>query len=140
MPPAIATIMTTRVATVHMDDSLRIIAEIFENARFHHLLVVEGKELCGIISDRDLLKASSPFLNTVNEQARDLALMNRKAHQIMTRNLVTVTPETSIEDAARLLVQSGVSCLPVVTVDGNLAGILSWKDLFKAFVSGLETL
>jgi acetoin utilization protein AcuB len=66
--------------------------------------------------------------------------MNRKAHQIMTRTLVTATPETSIEDAARLLVQNGVSCLPVVAVDGSLAGILSWKDLFKAFVSGLKTL
>ena len=50
-------IMTTRVATVSMDDRLSVIKEIFEQAHFRHLLVVEEEELVGVISDRDLLRA-----------------------------------------------------------------------------------
>ncbi|MGL4889516.1 MAG: CBS domain-containing protein, partial [Aeromonas veronii] len=50
-------IMTTRVATVSMDDRLSVIKDIFEQAHFRHLLVLEEGELVGVISDRDLFRA-----------------------------------------------------------------------------------
>jgi len=84
-------IMTNRVATVEMDDSLRIIHGIFCYAKFHHLLVVDNHKLVGVISDRDLLKANSPFLGTPAERPQDTARLSRKAHQIMTRDPVTVS-------------------------------------------------
>ena len=115
----IGSIMTRDVVTVDMDESLRVIGEIFAAKRFHHLLVLEEDQLRGVISDRDLLKASSPFLHTLTEQLRDVAILNKRAHQIMSRQPVTIAPETNLADAVRLLLQEDVSCLPVLSVCGD---------------------
>ena len=130
--------MTKRVVTVEMDDSLEVISEIFANVRFHHILVVEKNKLIGVISDRDLLNASSPFLNTLSEQSRDVNTLRIKAHQIMSRKLVTVTKEASLEDAVRLLLRKNVSCLPVTSPDGRLDGIVTWKDLIKVYLQDFD--
>jgi acetoin utilization protein AcuB len=125
--------MTKQVVTVDMDDSLKTINEIFDNVRFHHLLVVEDNELCGIISDRDILRASSPFLDTLSEQNRDIAILRKRAHQIMSRNPITITKEASTEDAVRLMLQKNISCLPVISSYGQIEGIVTWKDLLTAY-------
>jgi len=134
----IDSIMIKRVVTVEMDDSLRVIGEIFANVKFHHLLVVEKNKLLGVISDRDLLKTSSPFLNTLSEQIRDVNTLRIRAHQIMSRKLVTVTKKDSVEDAVRLLLRKNVSCLPVISPNGQIEGIVTWKDLIKGYLQGLD--
>lgn len=125
--------MTNEVVTVGMDDFLSTICGIFDKLRFHHLLVVEDDELRGVISDRDVLKASSPFLNTLSEQNRDVAILRKRAHQIMTRKPITITKEATSEDAVRLMLRETVSCLPVISSDGKIEGILTWKDLLNAY-------
>jgi acetoin utilization protein AcuB len=128
-------IMSRRVVTVSMDDTLAKAQALFNEFRFHHLLVVERERLVGVISDRDLLKASSPFTGTMNETARDLATLNKPLHQIMNRALITVDRGTSIDYAARLLIDKRISCLPIVTDDGKIEGIVSWRDLLKAYAA-----
>jgi len=128
----IADIMTKGVCTVQMDDFVRYVKSLFEEHEFHHLLVVDGGILQGVISDRDLLKNLSPFCDTPCEQNRDLAILNKRAHQIMSRNPITVTPETSVKNAFELLIEKRISCLPVVTESGRVAGIVTWKDLIRA--------
>jgi acetoin utilization protein AcuB len=125
--------MTEEVVTVNMDDFLKTICGIFDNKRFHHLLVVEDDELCGVISDRDVLKASSPFLNTLSEQNRDAAVLRKRAHQIMSRKPITITKEASSEDAVQLMLRENISCLPVVSSDGQIEGIITRKDLLNAY-------
>ena len=129
----LSSIMTKEVVTVDMDTSLETVYGIFDDKRFHHLLVVEDDELCGVISDRDLLKALSPFLNTLAEQDRDLSTLKKRAHQIMSRKLITITKEASSEDAARLMLRENISCLPVISSDGQIEGIVTWKDLLNAY-------
>jgi acetoin utilization protein AcuB len=130
----IGDIMTQRVITVDIDDPLRKIREILLKVKFHHLMVVEDKKLVGIISDRDLLKSLSPFLGTPSESPRDLAVLNKRAHQIMSRRPITALRSTRIEEAARLLLDRNISCLPVVSDDGSLEGIVTWKDLLRSFL------
>lgn len=127
----VQSIMTAPVATVSLDDSLSTVKEIFDNVHFHHLLVVEDGALFGIISDRDLLKEISPNIGKAAESAGDLATLNKKVHQVMTRKPVSVAPETSIENAIGLFRESGVSCMPVVDEENRPVGILSWRDVFK---------
>lgn len=123
-------IMTTRVATVSMDDRLGVIKAIFEQAHFRHLLVLEDDVLVGVISNRDLLRALSPYLDTDAEMNRDTETLNRRAHQIMSRQPITISPDSSLPEAAAIMLEQHVSCLPVLE-NGALVGIVSWKDLLR---------
>ena len=126
--------MTSRVVTIEMDDSLQVIQEVFRKVKFHHLVVVDEGKIVGIISDRDFFKAISPFVNTISETVRDRATLEKRAHQIMSRNPLTVPKTCLIEHAAQTMLKRGVSCLPVTNADGMVKGILTWKDIFKAFL------
>ncbi len=128
-------IMTLGAATIGMDDDVRRVKDLFEEHGFHHLLVIERGRLVGVVSDRDLLRNLSPFIDKLAERPRDLATLNRRVHQIMTRKPVTVSPEMSVETAAHMMLEQHVSCLPVVTEDGNVVGIVSSRDLLSSMRS-----
>jgi acetoin utilization protein AcuB len=130
----VSDIMTARVVTVEMDDPLRVVKEIFDSTKFHHLLVVnEAKKLYGVVSDRDLLRALSPYIGTNVETARDIATLNKRVHQIMSRKPITLGREASIEDAIELFLASRISCIPVIDHDFRPVGIVSWRDILKTF-------
>ena len=126
-------VMTKKVITIDMDTQLLTICNIFKQKKFHHLLVIENNELVGVISDRDVLKAISPFIGTLAEQNRDLFTLKKKAHQIMSRKPFTISKEISMEEAANLMIQNNISCLPVISFDGKIEGIVTWKDLIKVY-------
>jgi len=128
-------LMTTKVVSVHMDDPLSVVKEIFDHTHFHHLVVIENDRLMGILSDRDLFKALSPNLGTAGETSRDTATLNKRVHQVMTRKPVTISQAADTYEAVSLYNATGVSCLPVVDNEGKVVGILSWRDLFRALES-----
>jgi len=128
-------IMSKTVVTVEMDDSLRMVKEIFDNTHFHHLLVVESGKLFGVISDRDLLKALSPNIGTTAETTRDAASLNKRVHQVMTRKPVTLEQNAGIFDAIELFTNHNISCIPVVDDGCKPIGIISWRDILKALES-----
>ncbi|QFI54021.1 CBS domain-containing protein [Aeromonas simiae] len=130
----VADIMTTRLATIAMDDRLETIKEIFDQAPFRHLLVVEEGELVGVLTDTDLFQALSPYLGSQTEQLRDVQTLHKRAHQVMTRHPITVSPRMSLQAAASLMLDKGVSCLPVLD-NGELVGIVTWKDLLRACIN-----
>ena len=131
-------IMTKQVTIVLLDDSLEKVREIFNHNSFHHLLVVHEGKLVGVISDRDLLKEISPFLDTIIEQRRDLDHMNKRVHAFMSRDLVTIDKRSTIRTAAKLLMAKRVSCLPVVTPKKYVEGIITWKDILHYLVLGIK--
>ena len=134
---ALGKIMTARVVTVEMDDRLEAVKEIFDTMNFHHLLVVdEHKTLSGVLSDRDLLRALSPYVGSAAETARDLATLNKRVHQIMTRQPITLRPESAISEAVNLLLTNRISCIPIVDGEFKPVGIVSWRDLLRALVPG----
>ncbi len=126
----ISDIMSSRVVTIEMDDRLTLVKEIFDNAPFHHLVVVDEGELMGILSERDFLRAISPNLG-LNETTRDRETLQKRVHQVMSRNPVTVASHLNINDATTLLLEHEVGCLPVLE-NNQLIGIVTWKDLLKA--------
>jgi acetoin utilization protein AcuB len=125
-------IMSRSVVTVAMDDPLSRIKEAFDRHGFHHLLVVDAGQLVGVISDRDLLKSLSPHLGTAAETTRDLATLNKRAHRIMSRQLITLREDASIHEAIEKLSGGKISCLPVVDAANHPVGIVSWRDVVKA--------
>lgn len=123
--------MTVRIVTVAMDDSLKMVKDVFDNVSFHHLLVVEAGKLSGVISDRDFLRAISPKLGTVAETAADVADLNKRVHQIMTREPVTLSVDAEIDEAISVFNRNRISCIPVVNEEGKPVGIVSWRDIMK---------
>jgi len=125
----IADIMTRRTITVEMDDSLSLVRDLFEDKRFHHLLVLDHGRLVGVLSDRDLLRNISPFVGKFSERSQDAACLRRRVHQIMTRRLVCISHDESVEEGARRMLTHGVACLPVVDHAQRCVGIITWHDL-----------
>lgn len=125
------TIMTRHVVTVRMDTELREIRELFDRYKFHHLLVSDHCKIVGIISDRDLLRNISPFIGKASERTIDSASLRIKAHQIMTRSLISAHPGMRAGDAALLMMNNRVSCLPVLDPNGAYLGIVTMRDLLR---------
>ncbi|WP_300671600.1 CBS domain-containing protein [Desulfoluna sp.] len=124
-------IMSKRIVTIEMDDTLRVVRDIFSNVKFHHLLVVEHSRLYGILSDRDLLKALSPNLETAAETLKDRATLNKKVHQIMSREPITLPEKAGVRDAIRLFNTETITCIPIVDEENRPVGIISWRDIIK---------
>ena len=124
-------IMTKRVVTIEMDDKLSVVKDIFDNSKFHHLLVIEEEKLFGVVSDRDLLKALSPNLGTMTETYKDAATLQKRVHQIMTRKPITLPATATVKDAVNLFNTHRISCIPIVDKDFRPVGIVSWRDIMK---------
>lgn len=128
----ISDIMSTDVVTVDVDTPLLEVREGLEVHGIHHLLVIsKTKRLAGIISDRELLHAISPFLDTLAEKQRDVETLKKPAHQIMTRKAISVNTRCTVNEAARIILEEGISCLVVVNGKGAIAGIVTWRDLMR---------
>lgn len=131
-------IMTESVHTVAPTITLGELRKVFADVSYHHLLVVEHNRLVGVISDRDVLRMSSPALDGGFDgdemSPQDQALLQRQAVDFMATRLVTARPDTLIDTAAILLLENNISCLPVVGEQTTVAGIVTWKDMLKYYV------
>jgi len=128
--------MSKKVVTVEMNDPISKVKDIFEETQFHHLLVVEKRKLLGVISDRDLLKSISPNVDTLAATTKDLATLNKRVHQIMTRKPIFLYETATVLDAIEVFNQNKISCIPIVNGEDQPTGILSWRDIMQALVKG----
>ncbi len=138
MAVAVKQIMTRNVITVDMDATLRTIRDIFEQHHFHHMLVVDEGKLVGVISDRDLLEHLSPFVGRFGERRQDAASLQRKAHQVMSRHVVSVDDEASIIEAGKVMLDENISCLPIIGSHGGPIGLITWRDLLLWSLTELQ--
>ena len=98
--------MSRDVVTIAMDETLQAASELFTRHGFHHLIVVERDKAVGVVSDGDFLRNVSPFLNlSLAQRSQDLATLNRRIRQIMTRQLISVHPSMPAADAARMMIE-----------------------------------
>ena len=124
--------MTRNPKTVTPDDPLSLAAGILREHRFHHLPVVEGGRLVGILSDADLRNASFAAIPAQGGPAR-----NRPVREVMRTEVWSVTPDDSVEDALLILTREKFGALPVLSGD-RLVGIITRADLLNAFVDLLD--
>ncbi|AEF56047.1 CBS domain-containing protein [Marinomonas posidonica] len=122
-------IMVSNVICVDMDERVPEVKNLLQQHGFHHLPVTENDRLVGIISDRDILRLVSPFIDSVSEQARDIDTLNRAAHQIMTRQPIRVKADTPVTEILTWLKKVDISCVPVVDEEDHVIGIITWRDL-----------
>jgi acetoin utilization protein AcuB len=110
--------MTTNPVIITGDITVKQALEVIETRHVHHLPVVSDRgALVGIITERDLLRAQG----------------DEAVEQVMIRDVITVTEYTPLENAARIMVDHKIGCLPVMR-DGKLVGIITQTDLFSIFL------
>jgi acetoin utilization protein AcuB len=122
-------IMTKKVVTVSPNDTLRQADQLLMQGRFRHLPVVENQRLVGIISDRDI---RVPIFLKPEANATQL-LEERRVEQIMKSPVITVSPGTAVEQAAGIMYEKKIGCLPV-TENDHLLGIITESDIFRVFI------
>jgi CBS domain-containing protein len=128
-------IMNRDMVTVDKHASLRMARRILDQYRIRHLLVVEGKRLVGIVTDRDLRQAAPSSKSPLTISERQEFMDELKVLEVMSRKLITASSTTTIREAAKVMVSDKIGCLPVV--DGNqLVGIVTQADLLEMLVRG----
>lgn len=136
-PRTVADVMTREVVVLREEDALAEVAADMERYRFRHLPVVDGRTLVGIVSQRDLLR----FTVSQLEHGPAAADKERRIEEstfvarVMTRDPVTVLPETPIAVAAKKLMDGRFHSLPVVDANNELVGIVTDHDLLKVLAA-----
>lgn len=119
--------------TVGPDDSFRHAMNLIRQRGIRHLPVVEGGRLVGIVTDRDIRQASPSSATSLEMHELHYLLEKLKVRDVMTANVITVTPETSIDEAARLMLQHRIGSLPVLR-GKDVVGIITETDMLQALV------
>lgn len=125
--------MTRDVLTVGVEDPIRKVWELMEDKSLRRFPVMAQRRLVGIITDRDLRNATASSVVLMEKKYHDYLLDNVKVESVMTPNPRTVTPDTSLRDAARIILEMKVGGLPVLEGD-DLAGMITETDLIKALI------
>ena len=126
--------MTPRPITVTEDIGVDKALRLMHDESIRRLPVVDkhGK-LVGIVSELDLLKVSPSPATTLSIYEIPYLLSKIKMHDLMTKEVITVTEDTTLEEAARIMADNKIGGLPVVR-DDKLVGIITETDLFKTFL------
>ncbi len=120
--------MTSPAKSISHDARLLDAALALRNTGFRHLPIVDGERLVGIITDRDIHRFSPSLLSKISPEEYNAVFENTPLERVMTRNPLTVTPATPLRDAAAILHEKRLGCLPVVE-DGQLVGIITVTDM-----------
>ena len=133
----VSKIMATDVVALDRNASLGSAKDIMDRRRLRHFPVVENGNVVGVVSQRDVFRASLASMLGHNERTEKAFLDNLSIKGIMSDPPITVTADTRISEAARLMVEKKVGCLPVV--DGNrLIGLVTDTDFLKVLGGGLK--
>jgi CBS domain-containing membrane protein len=138
IPRTVADVMTRDVVSVEESDTLTNLLASLQSLRFRHLPVTDGDHLIGLITETDLLGIASSNL-LPHGASQDRVLQDRfRVRDIMVRNVLTATPETTLHEAAQLLLKQRFGCLPVVDASNVLVGIITGSDFVRLIASAPE--
>lgn len=129
--------MTPDPVTITTNTNLKDALELVRSKSFRHLPVLdEDGRLVGIVTEKSLVYASPTPTTTLSVFEVDYILSRTRVGQVIQGSVITVGPDLPIEEAARVMIDHRIGCLPVVE-DEKLVGIISDTDIFRAFVEGL---
>lgn len=124
-------IMSVDPATVHEKQTVSDVRRLMVDRKIHHVPVVSGQRLIGLISANDLLRVSWGDVNRQDPRMVDALLDTLTIRDVMQEDIVTVRPHETVHHAAALLAQGEYHSLPVVDDDGQLVGLVTSTDVIK---------
>jgi acetoin utilization protein AcuB len=127
--------MSKDVITVDENDSMHEATRRLKEHDIRMLPVMKKGKLVGIITDRDLKRASASDATTLEIHELLYLLTRVKVKDIMTKDVITVPPDFTVEETAQVLQKNRISGTPVVDADGKLVGTITQTDLFRVLIS-----
>jgi len=126
-------IMVKEVATLDANDELSLANDIMRLGRIRHLPVMDGNRLVGIVSERDLFRSSlAQALGYATKNTRDL-MKTLRIKDVMVSGVITITPDTEVCEATKIMIEEKIGCLPVVE-DNRMVGLITETDILMQYV------
>ncbi len=132
MAKTVRDIMSAEVTTLGRNDTLLLAKDIMNLGRIRHFPVVEDDELVGVVSQRDLYRASLGTVMQYGEKAQRAFLESVVVKEVMA-DPISIGPDATVRDAARLMMEHKIGCLPVLE-DDRLVGIVTETDMLQVVV------
>jgi CBS domain-containing protein len=120
-------VMTREVRTLAPNDRLALAEELMKQGRFRHVVVVDGDRVAGVLSQRDIFHGALAWSLGQGRKAHEQLLAATAVKDVMASRVVTVDPDAPLAEAAALLREHKIGCLPVVAGDA-LVGVLTEGD------------
>jgi CBS domain-containing protein len=127
-------VMTREVLTLASHHPLTLADEVMSFERIRHLPVLEDERVVGVVSQRDLFRAALATALGYQRRARRMLQRTITVTEVMSAPAVTISPEATVKDAARIMIDRKIGCLPVVQGD-TLVGIITETDILRYVVS-----
>jgi len=128
-------LMSEKVVTISVDDSLFTVEEIMTLGGVRHIPVVRAGQLVGVVSQRDLLRASLSNLTHYGTGQRRAFLEAVEIRRVMSEPPVTISPDATVGEAAAQMAIRKIGCLPVIEASA-LVGMVTETDLLRYFARG----
>jgi acetoin utilization protein AcuB len=127
--------MSRNVITVDVDDSMQQAINLMKEHSIRILPVLKKGKLVGVVTDRDLKRASPSDATTLDVHELLYLISKIKIKDIMAKKPITVPADFTVEETAELLLKNKISGIPVTGEHGQLVGVITQQDLFKVLIT-----
>jgi acetoin utilization protein AcuB len=127
--------MSKNVITINEDDSMQDAMKLMKQHSIRMLPVLRKGVLIGVLTDRDLKRASASDATTLDVHELLFLLSKIKVKNIMSKNPIMVPPDLTVEETAEILLTNKISGAPVVDETGKIVGTITQSDLFRVLIS-----
>jgi CBS domain-containing protein len=139
MSAVVRDIMRGKPVTIAAGESLSTVEDIMTLGGVRHIPVMKAGGLVGVVSERDLLRTSLSNLNEYGADARRSFLSAVEIARVMSSPAITISDDAPVEEAARLMAERKIGCLPVMSDEEGFVGLVTETDLLRYF-AGLPAL
>ena len=125
--------MQRKVVTIAAGERLSTVEDIMTLGGVRHIPVVQGGDLVGVVTERDLLRTSLSNLNQYGADARRSFLSAVEIARVMSAPAITIEEAAPVEAAAREMAERKIGCLPVVDEAARFVGLVTETDVLRYF-------
>jgi CBS domain-containing protein len=123
-------LMSQDPATLGRNETLDLAESIMNLGRIRHMPVVDDGKIVGIVSQRDLFRSALITALGFGRKTTSALIKTIKIKEVMTEHVITISPEATVKEAARVMIDKKIGCLPVVE-DQKLIGLLTETDILR---------
>ncbi len=123
-------IMMGSPVTLKPDETLDLANDVISLGRIRHIPIMEDGRLVGLLSERDMMGAATTTIFGLKRKSKSALLKSVLIKDVMKKKVVTVKPDTPIKEAAHLMKEKKIGCVPVVN-EGSLVGLVTTTDILR---------